>query len=131
METPFTVGGGSFDPITINKRLHLIGVGHHPDSTFCTNLSLCDAVSLTTGSSGGSISGVRICDLNYGPSGNEITTNFTVTRCWIGYCTLYPKSANNSFSENIIQLLEGGNAINNIFLNNIIGQATGFGSNTF
>jgi len=125
------IGGGSFDNITIDKRLHLIGVGHHPDSTFCTNLSLCNSVSLTTGASGGSISGVRICDLNYGPTGNEIITNFTVTRCWIGYCLLRLKSANNSFSENIIQSLDGSNAINNIFLNSIIGQANSFGSNTF
>lgn len=125
------ISGGSYDQITIDKRLHLIGVGHHPDSTFCTNLSLCNSVYLTTGASGGSISGVRICDLNYGPSGIEMTTNFIVTRCWIGYCTLYPRSTNNSFSENIIQLLNGSNAINNIFLNNIIGQAESFGSNTF
>jgi hypothetical protein len=32
--------GGSFGDCNINKRLYLVGVGHHPDSTNATNFTL-------------------------------------------------------------------------------------------
>jgi hypothetical protein len=126
------IPGGSFEDVTISKRLHLIGVGHHPDFTIYTNYSYCNSINLAQGAHGGSISGLKICNLNIGTSVNDNIVSFSISRCWIGACQINGKSANNSFSENIIQSLGSNNtAKNNVFFNNIIGFAGDLVESTF
>ncbi len=51
--------GGSFGDCTINKRLHLVGVGHHPDSTKATLMTYIPTVYFYLGSSGSTLTGIR------------------------------------------------------------------------
>ena len=117
------IPGGSWNLTQhINKRLHLIGVGHYPDSTKATfPTKINSQFILDSGASNGSITGINILgqlvvqtDVNY----------YTVKRCRISGVFIYTKSSNFSFMENV---LDGGSLVaNNVvasnftFFNNII-----------
>jgi len=116
--------GGNFPLSTtiIDKRLHIIGVGHHPDSSVSTNptnIVLLGGLSMriVTGAGGGSLIGVRLLGnstLQFGTS----STNSNVSNFRIGYCYL-GNGISMSFSG----------AQNNLFFCNIIGTITGISSN--
>jgi len=130
--------GGMFSlSVNISKRIHIVGAGHNPDSTTITNITQLTApINIVTGADGGSLTGVKTCDLNFGTSAsNQDIHNYTISRCWIGSCDLgYSESTtsdNNYIIENILFDLNGAYAQNNIFLNNVIGWAKKFYNDTF
>jgi len=125
--------GGSFGDCTINKRIHLVGVGHHPDSTYATNISLLGNIYFADGANGSTVSGIRTCYMQIGTNIEEGVSGLIISRCWIGSCSLLLNCPSNSFTENIIQLANGsgGTTKNNIFSNNIIGIADNFESCSF
>lgn len=106
----------------INKRLHMIGVGHNPDSTNATfPTTLIGNVTLAAGASNGSLTGVF---LNGGIGGTNVNS-YTVIRCRISFITLYQSNSNFTFIENILEGNIGygasnGSATNCSFFNNII-----------
>jgi len=118
------IPGGSWD-ITkpINKRLHLIGVGHNPDETSATfATTLQGTITLDAGASNGSITGIYI---SYIYGSNNPVSSFTVKRCHIINGIITDSNLSNlMFVENIIEgyLSSSGNGIatNCSFYNNII-----------
>jgi hypothetical protein len=131
--------GGNFALNTdIGKRLHIIGVGHHPDSTLVTNptiININSSLNLITGATGGSLMGIKLNgNLQFGTSSTDGNVcNYKVARCYVGSIISNSNaSTNNLFYENIIT--NGGgfyfsismnNAESNYFYNNII--TGGFG----
>lgn len=121
------IQGGSF---TIDKRLHIYGAGHHPDSSATTFKTVLNAVvSVLAGASGGAIEGVQInSNLTLGGVGVNRLQNYTIKRCVTGaviftsphidslpeflniaesvisqlYCNFNPGAKNNLFLKNII-----------------------------
>jgi len=75
------IPGGTFDAINIDKRLHLIGVGHHPDSTDATSRTYIKGITLSSGCSGGSLSG--IFTHTYPISINSDLDNYRISRNYI------------------------------------------------
>ncbi len=78
--------GGAFNisTLTIDKELHIFGVGHHPDSTSATYATtLSGNLILTTNASNGSITGVYLTGyLRFGTSvSNDDVTQYSITRC--------------------------------------------------
>ena len=94
------IPGGSWNLTQpINKRLHLIGVGHHPDSTKVTFPTKISQINLDSGASNGSITGINIL------GGFMVQTemnNYTVKRCRIYIVGLVAKASNFLFIENAI-----------------------------
>jgi hypothetical protein len=146
-DTIYLPGGNFALNVNISKRLHIIGAGYRPDSSFVTNptnINVSSALYLITGADGGSLIGIKLNGILYfgtSPS-NANVSNYTVGRCYIvGSVTSYSNTAtNNLFYENI---LSGGgignqyssinmaNAESNYFYNNIIsGGYGGMGANT-
>ena len=99
------IPGGTYEDIIINKKLHLVGVGHHPDSTSVTNMSqMSGSIALITGADGGSITGLKICNLVFGTSiENQSINNYIITRCWIGGLSLGKSSPGTSNNISIIE----------------------------
>lgn len=130
-DTIFIPGGTWNVSRQIDKELHFIGVGHHPDSTRATfATTLIGKLLLKTAASHGSITGVYLndyistdsedvdyysisrCHIKNGFYFNSTTSNFTILECVLeGIFTAY----NTSFS-----------AINFSFFNNIIGAGSGY-----
>lgn len=124
--------GGNFPIYTnIDKCLHIIGVGHNPDSTLATNptnIIPSSALYLITGASNGSFESVKITgSVFFGTnSSNGNISNYEIIKCYISgilhnYSTL---SSNNLFRENIFvcpnHCIQMNNAASNYFYNNII-----------
>lgn len=67
----------------IDKKIHLIGVGHHPDSTRATDATFFDGIlKITTGMTGGSIVGIYITDrLEVFEDGNVLPDQVLLQRC--------------------------------------------------
>ena len=127
------IPGGNFALNTnISKRLHIIGVGYHPDSTLVTNpTNIMNSLFLITGASGGSLMGVKLNgDLQFGTtSENGNITNYTLARCYVGCVySLSNLSTKNLFYENVLTSSGNGrymsvnmsSAESNYFYNNII-----------
>jgi len=74
------IPGGSFESVSINKEIHLIGVGANPDSTFITNRTVISGLNLQKGSDNGSIQG---CHLSGQCSISEGIDRYSITRCYI------------------------------------------------
>ncbi|MEI6433345.1 MAG: hypothetical protein WCP32_00775 [Bacteroidota bacterium] len=116
------IPGGSWNiSQPIHKRLHIIGVGHNPDSTLATfSTSLIGNVVLAAGADNGSLTGVYITGRIQGT--NDTVTSYTVSRCNIlANIDLNQSYSNFTFIENIFQ----GNNFNGSFhdcsfFNNII-----------
>ena len=120
------IPGGFFSlNVQINKSIHLVGVGHNPDSTQATQVSrILGNVTLTQGANNGSLTGLQIGGLNCQNS-NDTISNYLVERCRLGGITLMPSSTNFSFIENVIQGvmslgINPGVASDCFFSNNII-----------
>lgn len=117
------IPGGSWNINTpINKRLHIIGVGHHPDSTSATfPTTLNGNILLVSGADHGSLTGIFINGSIYGTY--EPVNSYAIPRCRISdQIGSYGSWNNFSFTENVINQLTytGESSINCSFLNNII-----------
>ena len=129
------IPGGNFALNTnISKRLHIIGVGHNPDSTLVTNptiINVTSSLNLITGASGGSLMGIKLNgNILFGNNSNQPISNYTVGRCYISSqnfsITSFSNASNNNlFFENIFIAANGNpnidmsNASSNYFYNNI------------
>ncbi len=122
-DTIYVPGGSYSSPGEINKSIHIIGVGHNPDSTSATNFTLINgSIDLRQGASNGSLTGVYLIG---SLSLTDTIYNYSVERSnvyAISFSSAFPH--NNSFKDNIIKTLNGhsmvDNQSNNIYLNNII-----------
>jgi hypothetical protein len=111
------IPGGSFGDCIINKRLHLVGVGHDPDSTKATLMTYIPYVSFNLGSSGSTLTGIRIGDLIIGNGSDEIK-HLIISRCYIGSCNFNIKCSNITFFQNIINSVYGNGDTRDISFSN-------------
>lgn len=135
--------GGSFTILnSISKPIHIVGVGHDPDSTNATNYTYLNGSSypagslqLTSGASGGSISGVLIPSTFLLGDGNGCATNYKIYRCKIKQMasmqsnTWQCSPSNISIIECIIDYIGFPSASNLLIYNNILISLSGIGSN--
>lgn len=137
---PFTYNNSISDVIAIDKELHLIGVGHNPDSTSSTNITKISAsISFMMGSNKSSLEGIFLEGNIYpGISSDEDVDNIIISRSNVGSLFLGRLANNWSVRENIIKGGVYGSysssvipyAQNNYFSNNIIeGQISSFSYN--
>lgn len=127
------IPGGSFSLYTaINKRLHLIGVGHNPDSTIATNRTyLFGTLVLVPGADGGSLTGISF------QSVNSISIPYDINNYHFSRCNIYLINSvissntvsNVFFSENVINNVSFGGGGLNSFFNNILGKIANIGTN--
>ncbi|MBK6483304.1 MAG: hypothetical protein IPG01_09245 [Chitinophagaceae bacterium] len=122
--------------VSINKEIHIIGVGHDPDSTLATSFTyLNGSINFTAGSDYSTIEGVRINGgIFFGSytGENAPVNSITIRRCYMITCDFmqyydqnYQYHPNESqyilFENNIISgFVNGGYSHNNGFYNNII-----------
>lgn len=95
--------GGTLSPsgiITVSKSLHFVGMGHYPDSTVATGVTVINDLRFITGASAGSIEGCKINSLRIGNVANQTINGFLVKRCTIG--NFYLGSDNVSTFESIV-----------------------------
>ena len=82
------IPGGAFNigNLTVDKKLFIFGVGHHPDSTQATYATtLSGSIIILNTASYGSIEGVYLTgNLRFGntPS-NQTVTNYNISRCCV------------------------------------------------
>ena len=115
--------GGSYGSLTVDKRLHIIGVGHNPDSTKATARTIMSGLTLNNGAANGSVTGISFQGNIFFNSGFN---GYTISRCFIygNITNVAPvkTDANISITENIIEgelvLYRFSNSLisNNIFL---------------
>lgn len=78
------IPGGSFQVgnLLINKKLHLVGAGHDPDSTSATwKTELSGGIKLGTGADGGSITGVELSStIEVDTSNGYVLQGYTIAR---------------------------------------------------
>jgi len=139
------IPGGVFDlgtsGLTINKTLHLIGVGHYPDSTVATGYTRFNgSIKYVDNADNGSLTGVYVTYTVYlgTSSANQEINNFSILRCNIP--TIYlsyngsstTTSTNFMLKECVVLTLMGGNIQNSLFEKNIIqSQASYFTSGNY
>ena len=124
-DTIFIPGGRWNISKPINKRLHIIGVGHNPDSTNATfSTTLIGALYLSAGASHGTLTGVFLQGSINGT--NDTIHFYSISRCRISSeIATYPLYTNFTFYENILEgnirshENIGGSATNCSFFNNI------------
>lgn len=106
--------------ITINKELHLIGTGHHPDSISATGITRLNVdIFIASGADNSTFEGLSLKG-GFG-AGDNLIHNIKISRCNYTYLSLYELSTNFIISENVIRgSLNGGHAQNNLFSNNVI-----------
>jgi hypothetical protein len=80
--------GGSFNlTIPINKRLHIVGVGHNPDSTTATGRTIINGrIILESGADNGSVTGSYLTAGSvYGGliDFNSDINGYSITRCYV------------------------------------------------
>lgn len=84
-DTIYLPGGAfSVSNLTINKKLSIFGVGHHPDSTTATYATTISGhIIITNAASFGSIEGIYLTgNLRFGSSlSNQTVTNYNISRC--------------------------------------------------
>lgn len=127
-DTIYIPGGAWNITQPINKSLHIIGVGYHPDSTLTTFPTILTGnITLLEGASNGSLTGVSV---NGGgiTGSNDVVNYYTITRCHAGIC-LFQSNSNFTFIENFIggisfNLTSTGNPSNCSFFNNVLGGTT-------
>ena len=138
--------GGAFavngDALTINKELHILGVGYNTDSTFATGVTKINArITFVSGANNSTINGIYLNGVIWcgTDSYNEDVDNIIISRCHINQSIYISRLSNNwSLTENIIDGTINGyssssggiSAQSNYFSNNIINSAIyNFGSN--
>ena len=129
--------GGVFSAPTINKKLNIVGAGHHPDSsstTFPTVIS--NQLFLSSDASGGSIEGINFtfsyCGYYCLPTvtnGAGSITNFSFIRCKFA-STISLGNSNCNFFENVFgaQISSG---TSDYFEKNIFQALIGADNSTF
>jgi len=136
--------GGNF-PLgntTIAKQLHIIGVGHHPDSSIATNptnIVPASPLKILTGASGGSIIGIRLfgnyTPINFGTSNSNSNINgFTIGNCYLGAIYIsYGGESNILFYGNILGPLSATTSFysHNRFYNNVFKDYIFIGSDMY
>jgi len=118
--------------VNLSKQLHIIGVGHNPDSTTATvSTHITNGpLFIHPGAGGGSLTGVYWENSLWF---YDNVSNYTVMRCNIYNLSFTANTAsNNVFIENVIRLgLNCGNAQSSVFYNNVIEGGVSFtGENT-
>jgi len=110
---------------SINKELHIFGVGHVPDSTKATGFSgILNNIRFITGSDNSTLSGIYInANIYFGTNTtNRNVSNVTISRCNVGNIYLnYNSNVSNSqvnyinINENVIRsMVDGGYTPSNI-----------------
>lgn len=118
-DTIFIPGGAWNINVTIDKRLHIIGVGHNPDSTAATFPTKFISFLLASGASHGSVSGIYV-EAHIAIRNYESVNYYDISRCNIGVFELNSQCSNFILSENIIRsYISGRGAFNCSFFNNI------------
>jgi hypothetical protein len=125
----------------IDKELHLIGVGHHPDSTIATVKTIIyGSLNLIDGSDNSSFEGFYLEGGIYAGTAitNDDVDNIKIKRCYVQAIKISQSSSNWLVYENIVYGSVYGFNItstapwsqSNFFLNNVIGNdIDGFGPN--
>jgi hypothetical protein len=99
-DTLFLSGGIYALTQTIDKTLHIVGNGYHPDSTVVKGVTyIQNDINLGLGASNGSITGILINNLIMSEQGN--ITNYSVRRCFTQ--SIHGAFSNSIFSENIVK----------------------------
>lgn len=90
--------------LQLNKRIHIIGTGHSPDSTIATGLTNCTgSILLSSGASGGSIQGISLGSTVGFTDAAQVVSGYTIKRCKIGgQVSLQNNHTNFYLTENII-----------------------------
>jgi hypothetical protein len=116
-DTLFLSGGIYAITQTINKTLHIIGNGYHPDSTVAKGVTyIQNDIYLGLAASNGSITGILINNLIMSEQG--IITNYSVRRCFTQ--SIQGPFSNSTFSENIVKHNFFINGSSCFYYNNII-----------
>jgi hypothetical protein len=122
------LSGGAYsltcDVYSINKRIHIVGAGFRPDTSFVTSLTFIKILSqyaypyflVESGASGGSINGVQL-DGSIEFNSSDCVTNFEIRNCLLYYIRLN-NSKNNLIIGNSLSFIYGGES--NYILNNIM-----------
>ncbi|KAF0130026.1 MAG: hypothetical protein FD155_1812 [Bacteroidetes bacterium] len=99
------IPSGPFLAADISKRLHIIGIGHNPDSAAATGISVITGdLLLYQGASGGTLTGVKCNKIIL----FDTISNYSVRRCNIEYFEQYSSLntymvQNCFFIENIVR----------------------------
>lgn len=125
-------------PWLINKKVHIFGAGHYPDSSAATSQTLISGniIRFVPGSSGSSLTGFYFnSDIYFGEAATDVVQFIDVSRCnlsavFLGYnSTAHGSLASNiRFAENVIRgRVNASEAQYCLFENNIIdGQLSSF-----
>lgn len=124
------LSGGIFTSPSITKKIHLIGIGFHPDSTATTGASVISGdLTLSSGSSGSSFEGLEIIGNFQRDRNSSQSSHITIKRCKINGAITRRVSSGTDFlcqdwlvQQNII--LNGVIPLEiekSLFANNIIG----------
>jgi hypothetical protein len=109
------IPGGAFNmgTVHINKKLHLVGVGHYPDSTQATyQTTLTGAIRFITGSDGSTVQGLYLSgDILLGTHGGDMVVNSieimrsNVNQILLAYDTWTnnPGSSGHLISESVVR----------------------------
>jgi len=132
------IPGGTWNPnsdnrFAISKTLHIIGTGHNPTTAQVGGIcNLNGDIFLMEGASNGSITGVLVSgNFQYGGHASYIVSNYSLTRNRLkGRVLLSYNYSRFVIIENIFNgEVDGGDATDNIFYNNIFAEWIGDFSN--
>ncbi|MBN2486640.1 MAG: hypothetical protein JXB34_11760 [Bacteroidales bacterium] len=112
--------GGQFSAPHISKRLTVIGVGHHPDSTTALGETILNGFYIYAAGAKSYFEGLKITgNISFG----GIADSIIIKRCYIeGSISLYTYASNGcKLTENVIVgSINGTGATNTAIVNNII-----------
>lgn len=98
--------GRSFSGFTLNKKLAIIGAGHHPDSTLATSKTIINgSITVSSNANNSLISGIQLTSTMYlQPDVSYIT----IQRCYLqGTIQVYQGIVGLSISESIVGPING------------------------
>ena len=129
--------GGSF-PVTvpISKKLHIIGVGHNPDSCAVTGITqVTGSLTIKAGSDHGSIVGIKFSvGITFTVSvGESILNDYSIERCNFPGISIATRTTNILISECVINgSINGSNSqIFQLLKCIVTGAITAFDKNTY
>ncbi|MEO0900259.1 MAG: hypothetical protein AAFY71_27870 [Bacteroidota bacterium] len=110
--------------ITIEKQIHIIGVGHNPDSSkaYPSFSRIMGNISLLGNSSGSSFTGLYTNNIYIGSNGQAVSS-VTLDRCNLGSVYISPDSLSSNHTIitcNINGIIDGGYSTNSFISNCII-----------
>lgn len=108
--------------VNIDKKLSIIGSGHHPRKQFGGNITLLNTIYLLPGSKGTQINGIRVNKIQFENAGFPASA-ITIKNCFMGGIFAFPFGNADSIiiEKNIItgELTIQGGSTNVIIQNNI------------